>query len=470
MAKKEVSRIQDCVHGLMTFRGSENIVLDILHTPEIQRLRKIRQLGLAHLIYPSSEHSRFIHSLGTSYLAIRFGEQLKTECKNYLIKEVSVGDLEIRDFAVAALCHDLGHGPFSHAWEREIIGEDYNISDWCKSLGISDQANFRDKNIKWHELVTYAFLNWEDGALHNILENHERGLSKRISRFLIGEYHLKYLPKLISSDIDIDRADYILRDSQLSGLKYGQYDLDWLISSCSIGVKDNSEYVIGFNKKKSIRVVEHYLIARRALYETLYFHKTVSCAEGMMGLFLKKLKHSLANEKLNTNSILDSKLHPILDLIKGDPVSQESLLLLHDFSIWTLIEAIANQQSNDDTLMSLANSLLKRELFKMVPCDPDQIKKFLQTHDKSEIYETIEKYCNKGEGRFFLIHDFKQHKALSQNAMEASYFLNDDKVAEPLKDYLLFNNDYFKTLEVNRLFTINEAVHDVKKLIDQKTK
>lgn len=110
----------------MEFHGMENVVIEVLRTPEIQRLRRVRQLGLAHLVFPGAEHSRFVHSLGASHLAIRFCKQLKESQGSYLY-EAFVPDVEsICDLAVAALCHDLGHGPLSHMWEREIVGEDYD--------------------------------------------------------------------------------------------------------------------------------------------------------------------------------------------------------------------------------------------------------------------------------------------------------------------------------------------------------
>src|SRR4051812_3034115 len=127
MPRGRIQRIQDSMHGLMEFRGMETIVIEVLRTPELQRLRRIRQLGLANLVFPGAEHSRLVHSLGGSYLAILFGRRLAEACSNHLSDILTPSDTSIRDLAVAALCHDLGHGPLSHAWEREIIGDGYPI-------------------------------------------------------------------------------------------------------------------------------------------------------------------------------------------------------------------------------------------------------------------------------------------------------------------------------------------------------
>src|SRR3984893_4354238 len=134
MPSYATQRIQDSVHGLMEFHGMEKVVIEVLRTPEIQRLRRIRQLGLAHLVFPGAEHSRFVHSLGASHLVIRFCKQLRENQGDDLFK-FFIPDVEsIRDMAVAALCHDLGHGPLSHMWEREIVGDDYDCIKWANSL------------------------------------------------------------------------------------------------------------------------------------------------------------------------------------------------------------------------------------------------------------------------------------------------------------------------------------------------
>ena len=218
-------------------------------------------------MFPGAEHSRFAHSLGVAHLALKFTKQLSESSTRVLIKELRPSDLEMRDMAIAGLCHDLGHGPFSHAWEREIIcneNGDFNEDDWIKSLGLEDERGFLKKRIDWHELVGYSLLAWKEGPLHSNLEQREVGSSQRIRRLLMGDYHLSYLPRLMSSDIDADRSDYILRDSLLSGVKYGRYDIDWLISTCKIGKNEGGEYVVGFDINKSLRVVEQFLLSPKS--------------------------------------------------------------------------------------------------------------------------------------------------------------------------------------------------------------
>jgi HD superfamily phosphohydrolase len=314
MPANYVRRVQDQVHGLMEFRGVETLVIEVLRTPEIQRLRRIRQLGLVHMVFPGGEHSRLVHSLGASYLAVLFGRRLASAGTGYLARSLTPDDFAVRDFALAALFHDLGHGPLSHAWEREIVGEEYDFDLWKRALGLDGDQLVQEK-VKWHVLVGQALLAWPDGELHKMLEQHERGSSERLRAFLLGQYYIPYLPRLLDSDIDIDRADFLRRDTFQCGVAYGRYDLDWLISTCTIGTTRDDELVAGFDRNKSLRVVEQFLIARRALYETVYYHKTVRAAEGMVALFLRRLK-KVANGN-GFPKMQDRIMRPLLGSLLG---------------------------------------------------------------------------------------------------------------------------------------------------------
>jgi HD superfamily phosphohydrolase len=171
-------RVQDSVHGLMEFRGMETLIIEVLRTPEVQRLRRVRQLGLVHLVFPGAEHSRLVHSLGAAYLAVLFGRQLREPAAQFLSRFLVPDEVAVRDLGLAALFHDLGHGPLSHAWEREIIGEEYDAAKWSAALGLGSDAPV--KRVKWHELVGEALLVWPEGELHRLLEMHERGSSTRL--------------------------------------------------------------------------------------------------------------------------------------------------------------------------------------------------------------------------------------------------------------------------------------------------
>ena len=464
MPRGPVQTIQDSVHGLMEFKDMETVVVDVLRTPEIQRLRRIHQTGLAYFVFPGAEHTRFVHSLGSAYLGIRFGQKIKESCHNYLIKSLSVDEVSIRDTAVAALCHDLGHGPLSHTWEREIIGEKYSKEKWIKSFGLEDELIFME-HLKWHEIITQAMLSDENGRLYQLLENHEEGFSKRLRHMLLGRYYLPYLPKLLSSDIDVDRADYLLRDAHQTGVKYGKYDLEWLMSTCSVGENDNGQLVIGFDYKKSNFAIEQFLFARRFLYNTIYHHKAVRCAEGMIGLFLKRIRDVVEKKEISGNDI--RILKPLLKIISGEVISVKDILSIDDYSLWGFVEWVVSKKDIDATCVDLGRRILSRDLFKIVPCEKNKVKDFLlQEGGREKIYNAIKPFCS-GESQYYLIEDRLSLSLLSSASDKNPYFINSNRTAFPIVD----NQEYVYMKSVKeddfRLYTITEAVKSVKDTIDE---
>jgi len=183
VSRTRIQRVQDSVHGLMEFHGMETSVVEVLRSPELQRLRRIRQLGLAHFVFPGAEHSRLTHCLGAAHLAIKFTRQLQEAANGFLIPFLTPNQTSIRDAALAALCHDLGHGPLSHVWERVVVGESFDRERWLRALGLSPDPLL--EKLKWHELVGQALLAWPDGYLHKLLEQQEEGTSSRIRHLLL---------------------------------------------------------------------------------------------------------------------------------------------------------------------------------------------------------------------------------------------------------------------------------------------
>ncbi|HTB33102.1 MAG TPA: hypothetical protein VK808_13830 [Bacteroidia bacterium] len=464
MPKSRIERIQDNVHGLMEFNDLETLVIEVLHTQEVQRLRRVKQLGLANLVFPAAEHSRFVHSIGTAHLAIRFARQIRSKChddySSFLIPDKEV----VRDFAIASLCHDLGHGPLSHMWEREIIGENYDHILWIKKFGLNE-SDFSGKP-KWHELVGQALLAWEDGEIHKLLEAHDNGFSDRIRSLLRGEYFIPYIPNLLVGDIDMDRADYIKRDSFQTGVAYGKYDLEWLLSTCTLGVSDDNKLVVGFEAKKGIRVVEQILGARKAMYDTVYNHKTIRSAEGMVGVFLKRLKYVLTNNPSFQNS--NKLLEPIKKIVDREALEINELLKLDDFFLWSLITSLTQSPLHiDTTLQDLGKRILSRTLFKQVNCSSEKLQHFLvATGDEphKKIVECIKPYCD-GEADYYYVLDEKRFKTISRKG-SGSYLIESDGKAIPFlyhKELKPFDGE----IHEYRLFTVSEAIEDVKKLIEE---
>lgn len=234
MSSGRIQRIQDSVHGLMEFRGMEASAIDLLRTPELQRLRRIRQLALVHLVFPGAEHSRLVHSLGASYLAILFGRHLAEVSSDFLVPELCPAEDSVRDLAIAALCHDLGHGPLSHAWEREIVGEHYNREDWHRALGLSATDPLLPDRVKWHEMVGHALLAWANRIIARDLfkrvpltsdvvntylrqpYSHER-LYEAINPYCVGESEYYLVVDTARFSMLSDRPDsrtYIIQDGK----------------------------------------------------------------------------------------------------------------------------------------------------------------------------------------------------------------------------------------------------------------
>jgi len=379
----------------MEFRGPEAAAISVLRARELQRLRRIRQLGLLHLVFPAAEHSRLAHSLGAAHIAIRFGYRLEEASREVLSDVLRVDEEARRDLALAALCHDLGHGPLSHVWEREVVRQ-WDRTAWYHSLGLADDPP--RAQLKWHEAVGQAILRWPDGELHTLLEHQEAGTSKRIAALLLGEHYLPYIPALLSSDIDVDRCDFLLRDAHQTGVAYGRFDLDWLISTATVGEREDGEIVVGFDRRKAPRVVEQFLVARRALYDTVYQHKTVRSAEGMLGLLLRRLREIAQDtpQLFKGNQLFK----PYRAVLAGEPLTVPEILELDDYSLWMLVMHVAERSDIDPTAADLAGRLVRRDLFKHAPADPDALDTFLFER-QDELPELVAPYCQPYEPKFY---------------------------------------------------------------------
>ena len=245
--------IHDPVHGSMKIPEE---IMRLVETPEFQRLRGIKQLGLANLVYPGANHTRFEHSLGTWYLARRLSQELGLP-----------GD-EAMLIQLAALLHDVGHGPFSHTLER-IYRERLEFHDHMDvSRGIVEGK------IEICE---------SSNEIPEILE--ELGFRpKEIGDLIAGVYKRKYLRMIIHGDIDVDQLDYLSRDAHYTGVAHGIIDLERLLTVMKV---IGDELVID---EKGIEAVEGMLVARSLMYSRVYFHRTVKIAEGML---IRAVEHAL---------------------------------------------------------------------------------------------------------------------------------------------------------------------------------
>ncbi len=239
--------IHDAIHGSMRISG---MIFELVRTPEFQRLRHLKQLGLAYLVYPGANHTRFEHSLGTWHIAKR------------LSNEVGLDEDESMLLQVGALLHDIGHGPFSHTFEsiyRHYVKERDHMR-----LG---QDIIRGRiNITGEE---------DGGRIGDILS--ENGIDPtEVAELILGKAKKPYLGQMLHGGVDVDQLDYLVRDAHYTGVAHGIIDLERLLKVLKI---HNDELVVD---EKGLEAVEGMMVARSLMYSRVYFHHTVKIAEGML--------------------------------------------------------------------------------------------------------------------------------------------------------------------------------------------
>jgi len=246
--------IHDGIHGSMKLSG---IILDLVKTPEFQRLRSIRQLGLAYLVYPGANHSRFEHSLGAWNVARR------------LSQEVELSEDEGMLLQVGALLHDIGHGPFSHTFES--IYKHYVKEHDHMRLGqdiVLGRINITESE--------------NGGKIPEIIESYGYDFGpEEVAGLILGQSKEKYLGQMLHGDVDVDQIDYLIRDAHYTGVAHGIIDLERLLKVLKV---HNGELVVD---EKGIEAVEGMMVARSLMYSRVYFHHTVKIAEGMLARALE---------------------------------------------------------------------------------------------------------------------------------------------------------------------------------------
>lgn len=321
--------LRDPVHGLIAFEGRrEALIAPLLATREVQRLRRVRQLGLASLVFPGAEHSRFAHAVGAAFVMSRLLDRLA------LIAPPLPKERE-DDAIVAALLHDLGHGPFSHLYEDVL------------------------PRAKKHEEWTVAILRDPATEIHRALEAWRAGMSEDVIALLEGRSESALLSRAVSGTLDVDRMDYLLRDSQMTGVSYGLYDLDWLLEGLTV-IEHLGEPRIAILGRKGIPPIEAFFLGRHHMYQQVYHHKAVRAAETLVrGLFKRLAELVLAGEAP------PGVPRGIEAAILGRPIESHDYLNLDDS---TLLAAMAIwEEAADPALSEFARAVRNRKLPKTIP-------------------------------------------------------------------------------------------------------
>ena len=339
--------INDPIYGFIQITNP--LVFDILEHPYFQRLRRITQMGLSNLVYPGANHTRFHHAIGCLYLMQKVVRVLR-------FKHIEISNEEENGLYLAILLHDIGHGAFSHALEHSIVD------------GIT------------HEEISLLFMK-------KLNEEFDGKLSLAISIFE-GKYHRNFMNQLISSQLDIDRLDYLNRDSFYTGVTEGNIASDRLITMMNV---KNDALVI---EQKGIYSVEKFLISRRLMYWQVYLHKTGLVSEHILMNILKRAKELVQEGKpLFANSALSFFLKNNINKKDFNSHTLHKFAQLDDFDVLGAIKEW--QYHSDPVLSNLSEKIINRKLFRIEifknPISMQKVEKkqkeFLDNHeiDKSHL-------------------------------------------------------------------------------------
>lgn len=324
--------INDPVYGFINI--TTELIYDLIEHPYYQRLRRIKQLGMAELVYPGALHTRFHHALGAMHL---MNEALQTlSSKGHYIS----GE-ELESAQIAILLHDIGHGPFSHVLEHLIL------------------------NHVPHEQISFLLMN-------ELNKQFDGKLTLAIKMFT-GEYERAFFHQLISSQLDVDRMDYLNRDSFFTGVREGFIGADRILKM--LDVVDNQLVV----EQKGIYSVENFLTARRLMYWQVYLHKTSICAETMLAQIIRRARELIKAGKdvFATESFgLFLKNDVTLEEFLSDEAYLKAFTEMDDHDIWACVKIWTKHP--DSLLSGISQKLLERKLYKIIISDKPFEEAFLE--------------------------------------------------------------------------------------------
>src|SRR5215470_7413458 len=322
---------RDPVHNIIRLRTDTDegeLMMRLIDAAEFQRLRRIKQLGLGLYTYQGAEHSRFTHSLGAFHLMTRVLDRLE---ETYAIHP------EDRIAArAAALLHDVGHGSFSHVMEKVL--------------------NFH------HERWTVQVILDEGSEIGEWLRSHSDDLPAKVASIIEGTFQPSALAQLVSSQLDVDRMDYLLRDSLMTGAKYGIYDLEWIINALAIDEAADRIYV----EARGIYAVEEYLQARYYMFRQVYFHRTLRSAEAALRSIIRRALRMLDEGK----EVWHAPATAFERILRREELSIAEHLQIDDSDF--VFHVKQWQDSSDAILSDLSRRFTARRLFKAIDLDMPQ--------------------------------------------------------------------------------------------------
>jgi HD superfamily phosphohydrolase len=377
--KKKI--FNDPIYGFISI--PDDIIFDLIEHPYFQRLRRIMQLGLSHLVYPGALHTRFHHAIGAMHLMTLAIATIRR-------KGHEVTPEEERSVLIAILLHDIGHGPFSHALEYDIVN------------GVT------------HEDISIRFM---EALCPEFGEDMERAIV-----IFKNKYHKPFLYQLVSSQLDMDRMDYLNRDSFYSGVSEGKIGSDRLIEMLDVY---QGNLVL---EEKGIYSIEKFIVARRLMYWQVYLHKTVVSAEFMLIHALRRAKHlTMSGEHLFGSPALQFFMKNSIDREQFNN-NEEVLGHFSELDDFDILGALKVWQNHEDKVLGhLASGLVNRNLFKIEisrePFSPDRIR--LEQ-------ELVQKQLrlNADEAAHFVYTDILSNNAYNQNKQNIHMLMKNGEVIE----------------------------------------
>ena len=384
MNRIQISKIlNDPVYGFITL--NKGILLNIVDHPYFQRLGRIKQLGLTYLVYPGAHHTRFHHAIGAAHLMEQAVQTLKEN-------GITISNDEKMAVILAILLHDIGHGPFSHALENSFV------------RGIN------------HEEISKFFM-------HSLNHNFGGDLTLAIEIFN-DQYPKRFLHDLVSSQLDMDRLDYLKRDSFFTGVSEGVVSNQRIIKMFSVV---NDEIVI---KEKGIYSIEKFIVARRLMYWQVYLHKTVLSAEFLLAKILERARE-LLNSGSNLFTVPNLKYFLTKSITK-DNVSQVEFLnhfsKIDDYDILTCIKVWT--EDNDNVISKLSEMLINRKLLKVKisakKFSDEEIDKIFKRNQKSLGFSN-------NEMQYFVFQKEMENNAYDPRKDEIKILFNDGSLKDITK-------------------------------------
>ena len=391
---KDSKVFRDAIHNYI--HVDQPVILELINSKEMQRLRRIKQLGGTHQVYQSAEHSRFCHSLGVYFIVRKM--IFNSDIGEY------INDYDKLTVMCAALLHDIGHGPFSHCFERVF--------------GLN------------HEDFTIKIING-DSEVNHILENFDPGFSKKVSSIIEKKHPNKILIQMISSQLDADRMDYLLRDSYFTGTTYGHFDLYRILRVMKV-VNNKIVY-----KYSGVQAIENYILARYHMYWQVYYHPTSRSYEQLLISIFRRVK-DLYIKGYEFGDI--RYLMPFLE-DRVDEVAYTKLdenIVLYYFRI--------QSEGKDKILADLCNRFLNRKLFL-----------YHDLRRNEEKLKLMEFYCQKGfDPRYYVVSD-------DQSQIPYLYYNNGSEIGEI---EILVNRELKVLPEVSEI--VGAITNSTKNKIDHK--